>query len=70
MQEEHERKRQAHKERMIDLVYAPLHNKTVAETFGGGEYGKQQAILLHRIKHDLPLDGYLNQQPTPAGTAE
>jgi hypothetical protein len=59
-----------HKSRLIDMVFAPMHNQTMAEAFGGGEYGKKQAELLHRIKFDLPLDDLLEkktpEQPCPA----
>ena len=31
-------------------------NHAMAECFGGGEYGKRMAELIHRIRFDLPLD--------------
>jgi hypothetical protein len=51
------------KSRLIDLCFAPLHNQTMAELFGGGEFGKQRAELLHRIKFDLPLDDLRDKAP-------
>jgi hypothetical protein len=37
-----------------------MHNKAMAECFGGGEYGEKMAEMLHRIKFDLPLDDLIN----------
>jgi len=54
--EEYQRVKRAGKDRLIDMCFAPMRNQTIAETFGGGEYGKKMAEILHRIKFDLPLD--------------
>jgi hypothetical protein len=61
--EEHQRVQKANKDRLIDMVFAPLRNQTMAEAFGGGEYGEKRAELLHRIKFDLPLDDLLDMAP-------
>ena len=68
--EEHQRVKKANKDRLIDMVFAPMHNQTMSEAFGGGEYGKKQAELLHRIKFDLPMEDLLKktspEKPCPA----
>jgi hypothetical protein len=43
------------KKRLIDLCLSGMHNGVMAEAFGGGEYGKKMATILHHIKFDLPL---------------
>jgi hypothetical protein len=55
-EEEEKRLDREHKQRLIDMCFAPMHNQTVAVGFGGGEYGKMMADLLHHIKFDLPFD--------------
>ena len=60
-QKEHIRAIQADKSRMIGMCFAPMHNRTMAEAFGGGEYGEKMAEMLHRIKFDLPLDDMLRE---------
>ena len=57
--EEHQRVQKANKDRLIDMVFAPMRNQTMAEAFGGGKHGEKMAELLHRIKFDLPLDDLL-----------
>ena len=57
-----ERMKQEHKKRLTDMCFASLHNQTVAEGFGGGEYGKKMAEMLHRIKFDLPLDDLIDTE--------
>ena len=58
--------------------FAPLHDQSVAGLFGGGEDGQSMAVLLHRLKFDLPLDDLTGQtgpqkfkpvtaQPNPTG---
>ena len=61
--EEHQREQQANKSQMREMVFAPMHNQIVAEGFGGGEYGKKMAEMLHRIRFDLPLDDLLGMTP-------
>jgi|CZKV01.1.fsa_nt_gi hypothetical protein len=58
-EEEDQRVQKANKSRLIDMVFAPMHNQTVAEAFGGSEYGKKMAEMLHRIKFDLPFEDLL-----------
>jgi hypothetical protein len=62
-EQKEERAQQAHKARLMDIVMSPLRKQMVAEGFGGGEYGRQQAELLQRIKLDLPIDDLLQQMP-------
>ncbi len=62
--EDHVRAQKAHKDRLIDAVFASMQKQTISDAFGGGEYGKKQAELLHRIKFDLPLDD-LPVKPAP-----
>jgi hypothetical protein len=61
-EEDLERMKQEHKKRLTDMCFASLHNQTVAEGFGGGEYGKKMAEMLHRIKFDLPLDDLIDTE--------
>jgi DNA primase len=58
--EEYQRVKQANKSRLTDMCLSPMHNKVMAECFGGGEYGEKMAEMLHRIKFDLPLDDLIN----------
>jgi hypothetical protein len=58
--EEYQRVKQANKNRLTDMCLSPMHNKAMAECFGGGEYGEKMAEMLHRIKFDLPLDDLIN----------
>ena len=67
---ENEREETAYKAKLIDAVYAPMRNKAVAETFGGGEMGKRAAEALHRIKFDLPLDDMLDMTGAPKRDAD
>jgi len=54
---EGQREQQASKERSIDLLLAQRRKQDFAEgLFGGGESGRYNAELLHRLKFDLPLD--------------
>jgi hypothetical protein len=39
--EEYQRVKKASKARLIDMCFAPMHNQTMAEAFGGGEHGKK-----------------------------
>ena len=72
--EDHVRAQKAYKDRLIDAVFASMHKQTISDAFGGGEYGKKQAELLHRIKFDLPLDDLLvkpaPENPDPAPVRE
>jgi len=54
-EEDLKRQKKEHKDRMIDICFSNMRNGAMAEAFGGGEYGKKMADLLHRIKFDLPL---------------
>src|ERR1039458_3012078 len=69
-----EREKQANKDRLIDLCFAPLHNQNMVGLFGGGAYGEKMAEMLHRIKFDLPLDELLKktspEKPCPAPVKE
>ncbi len=55
MREEKERK-----SRQTSACFSPMINHVVAECFGGGEYGKKMAELLHRINFDLPFDDLID----------
>ena len=72
--EELECEKQANKDRLIDLCFAPLHNQNMAGMFGGGDYGERMAEMLHCIKFDLPLDELLKKtsrgKPCPAPLGE
>jgi len=61
--EEHMRVQRANKDRLIAMVQAPMRNQTMAELFGGGEYGRKRAEMIHRIKFDMPLDDLLDMTP-------
>jgi hypothetical protein len=52
-----ERQKQKHKNVMTDICFSEMNKKIIAEGFGGGEYGKYMANMLHCIKFDLPLPG-------------
>jgi hypothetical protein len=54
-----QRRKQQHKDEMRSMCFAPMRNATVAEAFGGGEYGKKMAEMLHCIEYGLPLDDLL-----------
>jgi hypothetical protein len=58
-EEDLKRKDKEHKQHLIDICFSPMHNQAVAEGFGGGEYGKKMAELIHRIKFDLPYEDLL-----------
>jgi hypothetical protein len=59
--------KQENKKRLIDMCFAHMHNKTVADYFGGDENGRIIAEYLHRLKFDLPLEGLIDKKL--AGTA-
>jgi len=54
--------------RLIDLAFSKLNEGTLAEVFGGGEYGKSMAEMITRIKFDMPLAD-LNGAPKPPAAA-
>jgi hypothetical protein len=56
------------KRQLIDLVFSKLNEGTLAEVFGGGDYGKFMAELITRVKFDLPLDGLEPGLKSPAST--
>ena len=66
--EEHQRVEEASKNRLRDMVFASMHNQTMAEAFGGGEYGRRMAEMLHRIKFDMSLDDLLDMKPHKEST--
>jgi len=53
-EEDLKREEKERKNHLIDACFSPMHNQAVVECFGGGEYGKKMAELIHRIKFDLP----------------
>ena len=53
-EEDLERLDRENKNHLIEICLSPMHNQAVAECFGGGEYGKKMAELLHRFRFDLP----------------
>jgi hypothetical protein len=62
---EDERKtEEENKQRLTDMVFSKMRNEVVAEGFGGGEYGKKMADLLHRIRFDLPFDDPIDSKPS------
>jgi hypothetical protein len=61
-EEEDKRREKESKERLTDMCLSPMHNQAMAGCFGGGEYGKKMAEILHRIKFDLPLDGLIDSE--------
>jgi hypothetical protein len=50
------------KMRLNKICLAPMFNEAVAEGFGGGEYGKRMAEILHRIEFDLPWDDLVDKE--------
>ena len=64
-EEDLEREKKEHKNRLISLCFSQMQEQTMAECFGGGEYGKKMANLLTRIQNDQPLSDGLN---SPAET--
>jgi hypothetical protein len=58
-EEDLKREEKERKNHLIDACFSPMHNQTTAEGFGGGEYGKKMAELIHRIKFDLPYEDLL-----------
>jgi hypothetical protein len=58
-EEDLKRMKQEHKKRLTDICFAPMHNQTMAELFGGGKHGEKMAELIHCIKFDLPYEDLL-----------
>ena len=56
--EDLEREEKGHKSRLLSLCFSQMRSQAVAEGFGGGEYGKKMAELVHRINFDLPLEDF------------
>jgi len=54
------------KKRLIDMIFSKLSEETLAGAFGGGEYGRNIAAMITKIKFDLPLDDL--SKPSQAGT--
>jgi len=67
-EEELERLEQENKKHLIDICFSQMQNRLVAEGFGGGEYGKKMAELIHRIKFDLPLEDFRFDAELPGKT--
>lgn len=61
-EEDAERKKQANKKQLIEMVCAPMEDRITAQIHGGGKYGKRMAEMLHRIHFDLPLDDLLGKK--------
>jgi len=61
-EEDLKREKKERKKHLIDACFSPMLNQATAEGFGGGEYGKKMAELLHRIEFDLPLDDLLDKE--------
>jgi hypothetical protein len=61
-EEDLERAKQEHKKRMIDICFSEMQKGVIAEGFGGGEYGKRMAEMLHRINFDLPLEDLVDTE--------
>jgi hypothetical protein len=59
-EEDLERMREKSKNGMIDACFSEMHKEINVKAFGGGEYGKRMAELIHRIRFDLPLDDLIN----------
>jgi hypothetical protein len=55
-EERHEQRGERSRNRLIDLAFSKFSEGTLAQMFGGGEYGKSMAEMITRIKFDLPLD--------------
>ena len=61
-EEELERRREKSKKGMIDACFSEMHKAINVQAFGGGEYGKKMAELIHRIRFDLPLDDLIDSK--------
>jgi hypothetical protein len=72
-EEDSERMKEESKSRMISLCHSPMKNELIAQGFGGGEYGKKMAEMIHRINFDLPLDDLIDTKlsgKTPPAAAK
>ena len=58
-EEDLKREEKERKKHLIDICFSPMLNQATAEGFGGGEYGKKMAELIHRINFDLPYEDLL-----------
>jgi hypothetical protein len=58
-EEDLKREEKERKKHLIDICFSPMLNQAIAEGFGGGEYGKKMAELIHRINFDLPYEDLL-----------
>jgi hypothetical protein len=67
-EEDLKREEKERKSRLVDACFSPMHNQTTAEYFGGGEYGKKMAELIHRIKFDLPWQDFRFDAELPGKT--
>jgi hypothetical protein len=63
-----EREEQENKKRLRKMCFSVLQNRTMADLFGGGDYGEKMAEMLHRIEFDLPLDDLLDMKPHEEST--
>jgi hypothetical protein len=60
-EQEIERLKQAHKERLTEMLLAGGERKTNADLiFGGGESGRNKAEMLYRLRCDLPMEDLLD----------
>jgi hypothetical protein len=59
-EEEEKRRKQDRKQRLREMCFSVLQKKTMAEMFGGGDYGEKMAEMLHRIEFDLPLEDLID----------
>jgi hypothetical protein len=63
-----EQMKEKSKRRLRGLIFSTLHEKNMAELFGGGEQGRKVAAMLTKIKFDQPLDDLdVPGEATPAG---
>jgi hypothetical protein len=65
-----QRKEEERKNRLIDACFSNMNKDLVAQGFGGGEYGKYMANLIHCIKFDLPLPDFVKSAGTQNGHAD
>ena len=59
-----EQRSERSRNRLIDLAFSKFSEGTLAQMFGGGDYGESMAEMITRIKFDLPLDRLKQQSKT------
>jgi hypothetical protein len=67
-EEDLEREKKEHKCKLVHACFSPMFNQVTAEGFGGGEYGKKMAELIHRIQFDLPWQDFRFDAELPGKT--